>query len=162
MPEAERMWSAEYDEVAPLLEKALAKERAAGDPVAAVTGAAAEGVARAAKLLAGKYTLVATNVPYLATRQAGRRSLRDYLRTALSGRKGRSWQRLSRTVPRVHDRTAGTTFACHPAELAVPGIICKLRRQLLARADMEHASCWLGSGSVSRRISGEVVKPALA
>ena len=64
VPLTERMFTADYEEVAPLLEKALAKER--DDPAAAVLGAAAEGVAKAAKLLAGQYTLVATNVPYLA------------------------------------------------------------------------------------------------
>ena len=63
MPLNERMFSADYEEVAPLLERALARER--DDPAAAVLGAAAEGVAKAAKLLAGQYTLVATNVPYL-------------------------------------------------------------------------------------------------
>ncbi len=63
VPLNERMFSADYEEVAPLLEKALAVER--DDPAATVLGAAAEGVAKAAKLLAGHYTLVATNVPYL-------------------------------------------------------------------------------------------------
>ena len=66
VPLAERMFSADYEEVAPLLQKALARER--DDPAAAVLGAAAEGVAKAAKLLAGQYTLVATNVPYLGLR----------------------------------------------------------------------------------------------
>jgi len=65
VPLNERMFTAEYEEVAPLLEKALAQER--DDPAAAVLGAAAEGVAKAAKLLAGQYTLVATNVPYLTS-----------------------------------------------------------------------------------------------
>jgi len=35
VPEGERMWSAEYDEVAPLLERALARECGRGDPIAA-------------------------------------------------------------------------------------------------------------------------------
>jgi len=61
----DRMFTADYAQVAPVLEKALAKERESEDPVAAVFGAAAEEVASAAQLLAGKYTLVATNVPYL-------------------------------------------------------------------------------------------------
>ena len=51
------LFTADYEEVAPLLEKALGNERARDDPVAAVLGAAAEGVAKAAKLLAGQYTL---------------------------------------------------------------------------------------------------------
>lgn len=45
VPEGERMWSAEYDEVSPLLEQALARERVSDDPAAAVIGIAAEGVA---------------------------------------------------------------------------------------------------------------------
>jgi hypothetical protein len=60
------MFMASYDEVAPVFEQALAKENNADDPVAAIFGIAAEGVAKAARLLAGKYTLVVTNVPYLA------------------------------------------------------------------------------------------------
>jgi hypothetical protein len=51
------------DTLLPLLGKALAKET--DDPAAAVFGAAAEGAAKAARLLAGKYWLVATNPPFL-------------------------------------------------------------------------------------------------
>lgn len=65
VPMNARLFCADYAEVEPLLRKALAKERTQGDPTAEVFGAAAEGVARAARLLAGTYTLVATNVPYL-------------------------------------------------------------------------------------------------
>lgn len=61
-----RLFESDYSQVAPLLQRVLKQEQAAGDPVAAVFGNAAEGVARAATLLAGKYTLVATNVPYLS------------------------------------------------------------------------------------------------
>ena len=64
VPIRERMFTPDFSKVAPLLEGALAKERAE-DPVAAVFGSAALGVARAAELLARQYTLVATNVPYL-------------------------------------------------------------------------------------------------
>ena len=59
----DRMFTAEYEEVAELLQRALAKH--GEDPAAAVFGAAAEGAARAGELLASKYTLVATNPPYL-------------------------------------------------------------------------------------------------
>jgi len=51
-----------FEEVAPLLEKALAHDP---DPVAAVFGEGARELATAANLLAGNYTLVATNPPYL-------------------------------------------------------------------------------------------------
>lgn len=53
-----------FEEVAPLLEQALASDP---DPVAAVFGEGAREVARAATLLAGSYTLVATNPPFLGT-----------------------------------------------------------------------------------------------
>ena len=59
------MFMASYDEVSPVLEQALAKESNTEDPVAEIFGIAAEGVAKAAKLLTRKFTLVITNVPYL-------------------------------------------------------------------------------------------------
>ena len=70
VPARERMFTPDFGKVAPLLEGALANERA-DDPVAAVFGSAALGVARAAELLACQYTLVATNVPYLARGKQG-------------------------------------------------------------------------------------------
>ena len=69
LPTENRMFTADYAEVAPLLAKALAAEKTKDDPAAAVFGAAARGVAMAAELLAGTYTLVATNVPYLLRRK---------------------------------------------------------------------------------------------
>lgn len=71
VPVKERMFASDYIQVEPLLKQALARERVKDDPVSAVFGAAAEGMVRAAKLLAGVYTLVATNVPYL---QRGKQS----------------------------------------------------------------------------------------
>ncbi|RRR68859.1 MAG: hypothetical protein EI684_16945 [Candidatus Viridilinea halotolerans] len=69
LPENERMFSADYSEVEPLLAQALRGEQR--DPAAEVFGAAAEGVAKAARLLAGTYTLVATNVPFLSGSKQG-------------------------------------------------------------------------------------------
>lgn len=70
VPVRERMFGPDFAKVAPLLEGALARERTA-DPVAAVFGSAALGVARSAELLARQYTLVATNVPYLQRGKQG-------------------------------------------------------------------------------------------
>jgi hypothetical protein len=53
----------EWDEIAPLLEKAALRETS--DPATAVLGADAASVARAADHLSRQYTLIATNVPYL-------------------------------------------------------------------------------------------------
>ncbi len=66
IPLNERLFSADYDAVLPVLERALAREGRGDDPAVAVMGEAAEGVLRAARLLGRQYTLVATNVPYLA------------------------------------------------------------------------------------------------
>lgn len=57
------LYDVDFDEVAPLLEKAAARET--DDPATAVLGADAAGIARAAQLLSRTYTLIATNVPYL-------------------------------------------------------------------------------------------------
>ena len=77
VPVRERMFAPDFGKVSPLLQDALAKETA-DDPVAAVFGTAALGVARAAELLARQYTLVATNVPYLARGKQGD-VLRDFI-----------------------------------------------------------------------------------
>ena len=69
-PVRERMFAPDFDRVAPLLEGALAREKA-DDPVASVFGNSALGVTRAADLLARQYTLVATNVPYLTRNKHG-------------------------------------------------------------------------------------------
>jgi hypothetical protein len=53
---------AEFHELQPLLEQALQREKADDAHEMAVT---AQGVAKAAEILAGQFTLVATNVPYL-------------------------------------------------------------------------------------------------
>jgi len=65
VPLQDRLFSADYALVEPVLKRVLAKERIHDDPVSSVFGTAAEGVALAAKLLAGTYILVVTNVPYL-------------------------------------------------------------------------------------------------
>jgi hypothetical protein len=54
----------EWHEVTPLLRVATSKE--AGDPAATVLGQHTAGLARAADLLASRYTLVTTNVPFLS------------------------------------------------------------------------------------------------
>ena len=79
VPVAERMFAPDFALVAPLLENALEKEKDT-DPVAAVFGNSAHGASRAAELLHRQYTLVATNVPYLARGKQGK-GLRDFIET---------------------------------------------------------------------------------
>jgi len=61
--EEEGLFVAGWGELKPLLGKALAGERK--DEEARELGVAARGIATAAEILAGRYALVATNVPYL-------------------------------------------------------------------------------------------------
>jgi hypothetical protein len=65
-----------WDEVAPLVEKALRAE--AEDPATVVLGACAASVARAALLLSRNYSLLATNVPYLG-RGKQSEALKNYI-----------------------------------------------------------------------------------
>jgi hypothetical protein len=63
------MIEAEFHELAPLLEKALVHETR--DDATLEMVVIARGIAKAAELLAGHYTLVATNVPYLGRGNQG-------------------------------------------------------------------------------------------
>jgi hypothetical protein len=74
-------WRVDPAELQAKLETALAKER--NDPAAAVFGAAAEGTAKAARLLAGRYWLVATNPPFLSLKKAGG-PLKDFMAATYS------------------------------------------------------------------------------
>jgi Eco57I restriction-modification methylase len=58
---------AEFHELAPLLERALEEETK--DDAAREMAVTARGLAKAAEILAGLFTLVATNVPYLSNRK---------------------------------------------------------------------------------------------
>ncbi|HTU45354.1 MAG TPA: hypothetical protein VMF91_09840 [Bryobacteraceae bacterium] len=58
---------AKFDEVWPLLEKALAAEQTSDD--SRELAIAAQGVLAATRILAGSFSLVATNVPYIARRK---------------------------------------------------------------------------------------------
>ncbi|MHB8576498.1 MAG: Eco57I restriction-modification methylase domain-containing protein, partial [Dehalococcoidia bacterium] len=79
------MLSGEFAKVLSLLQQALRNDQSR-DPAAEVFGAAAEGAARAASMLAGKYELVATNVPYLGIRKMDT-LLKDYAKRNYSDSK---------------------------------------------------------------------------
>ena len=76
------MFAADYETLQPYLAAALTAEHADDVHERAV---AAAGMVKAAELLAGQYTLVITNVPYLG-RGKQDETLRTYLRETLSGR----------------------------------------------------------------------------
>ena len=76
---------ASFDELAPLLERALADEKA--DDAAHEMAVTAQGIAKAAEILAGQFTLVATNVPYLISRKQIP-ALQDFSATYFPASKG--------------------------------------------------------------------------
>lgn len=155
VPLNERMFSADYEEVAPLLTRALAKER--DDPTAAVLGAAAVGVSRAAKLLAGQYTLVATNVPYL---QSGKQ--KEALFTFCRGNYRDSAADLATVFVercRGYTQVAGSYALVTPQNWLFLSSYQRLRGHYLKTQQWNHVS-WLGPRAFET-ITGEVVKPVL-
>jgi hypothetical protein len=76
-----------FAELQPLLEAALERERGKHNADAQAVGVAAEGITRAAELLAKQYDLIATNVPY-RRRQDHAEALRSYAETWHNDAKG--------------------------------------------------------------------------
>jgi hypothetical protein len=70
---------ADFHELQPLLEKALARE--SKDDVAHEMAVTAQGLAKAAEMLASQFTLVATNMPYLGLHKQAE-TLSDYCKRA--------------------------------------------------------------------------------
>ena len=156
VPVRERMFTPDFGKVAPLLEGALSKETA-DDPVAAVFGSAALGVARAAALLARQYTLVVTNVPYLARGKQG-----DQLKDFLELHHGEGKADLATAfVERCRSFClhCGTYSVVTPQNWLFLSSYEKLRRTML-QEQMWHIVARLGS-SAFETISGVVVNVAL-
>jgi hypothetical protein len=144
-----------FNELQPLLEKALAQE--SKDDTAHEMAVTAQGVAKAADILAGQFTLVATNVPYLGFQKQDE-VLVDY-------------------CERVHPNAKADLSTCFVERcLSFASIGCtsalvtpqnwlflaryrKLREKLLQH-DLWSFALRLGPGAFET-ISGEVVKASL-
>ena len=115
---AEDLFALGFDTLKGTLDRALKKIETQADPDRAAVGVAAQGIALAASLMAREFTLVATNVPYLA-RGKQAEELRRLHRGRASGGKGRPGDGVRRAVLGVlHEgRLDGPRDA---AELAVP------------------------------------------
>jgi len=146
---------ADWSTVAPALEGALSVE--ADDPATAVLGAGAAGAARAAQLLARRYTMVATNVPYL-TRQSQSDQLRAHIDREFSGA----------------SLDLATAFVARSRRMIDPGgvlgVVCPQGWTYQPTYEPYRRECWstrdypvlalLGPGAFGG-ISGEVVSVAL-
>ena len=91
-----------FHELQPLLEKALAQETK--DDTAHEMAVTARGLAKAAEILAGQFTLVATNVPYLAR---GKQSATNLSVNALRKTQKLIWQLYFSNVGWTRVRMAG-------------------------------------------------------
>lgn len=145
---------ADFDKVAPLLEKAASRETA--DSATAVLGADATGIARAAALLSRAYTLVSTNVPYLGS-QRMRPKAAEFLQSRFPSS---SWDLSTVFLERTREMTAGGSIA-----VVVPIGWMFLRNYKDLREKLLRVASWnclavLGEGAF-RAISGAVVKTAL-
>jgi N-6 DNA Methylase len=142
-------------EVNPLLEYALARE--SSDQLKGEMAVTARGVAKAAQLLANKYVLVVTNVPYLGRRKQTE-SLRDFCdRNFPRGSADLATCLVERCLELV--RLDGCSAIVTPQNWLFLSSYRKLREHLLDEYEWD-AVARLGPGAFET-ISGEVVNAAL-
>jgi hypothetical protein len=146
---------AEFAELQPLLEKAFAKE--VKDDMNAELAVTAQGIAKAADVLAGKFTLVATNVPYL-----GRQKQADELQSYCDVRHAEAKFDIATCfVERCLDfcSRGGSTALVTPQNWLQLGAYTSLRERLLVSVEW-NAVARLGSRAFAT-IGGEIVNVAL-
>ena len=142
-------------ELQPLLEKAFAKESI--DDAAHEMAVTARGLAKAAEILAGQFTLVATNVPYLG-RGKQNLVLQEYCERIYSDAKADlATCFVQRCLMFTHN--GGTVTFVTPQNWLFLSTYRSLREQIL-RANTWNMVSRLGTGAFET-ISGEVVNIAL-
>ena len=146
---------AAFHELQPLLEKALAQETK--DDTAHEMAVTARGLAKAAEILAGQFTLVATNVPYLGRRKQDE-VLKEYCERIYPDAKADlATCFLERCIEFC--RPSCTTALVTPNIWLFLGTYKSLRRNLLTSSQF-NAIARLGPGAFET-ISGEVVNATL-
>ncbi|MET4363470.1 hypothetical protein ABIB06_004064 [Bradyrhizobium sp. LB8.2] len=145
----------DYHELQPLLEKALAQET--NDDTAHEMAVTAHGLAKAAELLAGEFTLVVTNVPYLG-RGKQDEILQDYCeRIHPTSKADLATCFVERCLALCS--TGATASLVTPQNWLFLASYKSLRRELLTSSSWSFAAR-LGSGAFET-IGGEVVKVSL-
>lgn len=143
----------DWDDVAPLVSRALAKE--ASDPAMEVFGAGAADTARAAEYLSRGYTLVVTNVPYLTGKRQDVKLFEHVSRNFPMGKADLA----TAFVCRAEALATGSYFLVTPENWLTLTSYKRLRESLLSEATIQLLAR-LGPGAFNQ-ISGEVVKPIL-
>jgi len=143
-----------FEELRPLLLAALKREDVKRDVIAAEAGIAAQGMAKAAALLADTYTLVATNVPYL-TRGKQAEVLKEFCaKHHPKGKNDLATVSLERCL--AFCARGGTTAIVLPQNWLFLTSYRKLREDLL-KNETWHIVARLGPGAFET-ITGEVAK----
>jgi hypothetical protein len=157
LEEDDPLYTANYTEVETLLERTLAATDQS-DPATSIFGDAARGIAHAARLLAGKYTLVTTNVPYLV-RGKQSETLRSFLdRSAPLGKADLAAAFVERC--RHFSARRGAYALVTPQNWLFLGSYADLRKALLESQRLAFV-VRLGAGAFET-ITGEVVNVALS
>ncbi len=145
----------DYESVRSLFASVLEQELTTDEQ--AERAVAAQGMARAAELLAGSYHLVITNVPYLARGKQGK-ALRDFCQAKYPAAKNDlATVFLQRCLKLCAE--GGTASLVLPQNWLSLKSYKKLRERLL-KTETWHLLAWLGPGAFET-ISGEVVKAVL-
>lgn len=151
------LFSAEFHELQPLLEQALKRGDVARNDEQREIGVAAQGIAKAAELLAGKYHLIITNVPYLARGKQSEK-LKGFCETHYSEAKhDLATVFLDRCLGYCYE--GGTTSIVLPQNWLFLTSYKKFREKLL-KSDTWHLVARLGPGAFET-VTGEVVKAIL-
>ncbi len=149
------LFQSDYESVRTLFTAVLEQERTTDEQ--AERAVAAQGMARAAELMAGSYHLVITNVPYLA-RGKQAKTLRDFCQAKYPAAKNDlATVFLERCLELCV--VGGTTSLVLPQNWLFLTRYKKLRKNLLS-AETWHLLARLGPGAFET-ISGEVVKAVL-
>jgi hypothetical protein len=128
--------SSGYDELQPLLERALGDDKA--DDAMHEMAVTAKGIAKAAELLSSRFTLVVTNVPYLGIGKQ-ENSLKDYCsRFFAEGKSDLATAFILRCVNLCRE-AHGTSALVAPQNWLFLGTYKKMRKLLLRDAKWEFA-----------------------
>jgi hypothetical protein len=145
-------FEAPFADLQPILEKALAKE--GSDEAEHELAVTARGVAKAAEILGGQFTLVATNVPYLSVNKHS-----DALRRFGIHQHPDARHDLATIFVERYLAVAATAAFVSPQNWLFQPRYKKLRQRLLKEA-LWHTVAALGPGAFET-ITGEVVKAIL-
>jgi hypothetical protein len=151
----EGLWAVNPEKLLATLDQALSRETV--DPAAEVFGAAAQGTAKAARLLTGRYSLVATNPPFLGRRHQSERLLSFADAQAAEAKNDLATMVLWRALPLT--ASAGALAFVTPQAWTTLASSRGFRDLLLSRLGLRGLAR-LGPGAF-QEISGEVVKVCL-